>query len=201
MNKYLKEKIILSETLVHDKCLISPCGRCLASYTKGAKCPVFWYAPFERRRRSNLPIDCHISDFQWGSSDRLLGVTATVEGIVRIWEESTTSYELRCVKWYDYGSKVISAAIITSADVENQIELKSCQKAASDSGRVFPAVKRPKILIMASVEGEKSTICLLKEKKRPQLYPLGRLVISYEYPIATFCDMKRIFSEGELKML
>lgn len=197
----LKEKIILSETLVHDKCLISPCGRCLASYTKGAKYPVFWYAPFERRRRSNLPIDGHISDFQWGSSDRLLGVTATVEGIVRIWEESTTSYELRCVKWFDYGCRVLSAAIVTSADVENQIELKSCQKAVSDSGRVFPAVKRQKVLIMASVESEKSTICILQEKKRPQLFPVGRLVISYESPIATFCDMKRIFSEGELKML
>lgn len=197
----LQGKIILSETLVHDKCIVSPCGRCLASYTKGAKCPVFWYAPFERRRRSNLPIDGHISDFQWGSSDRLLGVTATLEGIVRIWEESTTSYELRCVKWYDYGFRVLSAAIVTSADVENQIELKSCQKAASDSGRVFPAVKRQKVLIMAVVQDDKSTVCILQEKKRPQLFPIGRLVISLESPIATFCDMKRVFSEGELKRL
>lgn len=212
----LSQKKILSETLLHDICVISPCGRCLATYKRGNKYPVLWYAPYERRRRANLPIDGHILSFEWGTSDRLLGITSTAEGIVRLWEESTTSYEIRCVKWFDFGCPVISAAIVISADVETQIQLKSCQKAASNSGRVFPAVKRPKVLILATInhevtnkdkkedsinETKKSLICILQERKRPELASIGRINLNFGSAIATYCDMKQIFSEGELKRL
>ncbi|OHS95246.1 hypothetical protein TRFO_02227 [Tritrichomonas foetus] len=197
------DKIILSETLVHDKCVVSPCGRGIAAYSRGGQNPVVWYSPFERRRRSNLPINGHISSFEWGTSEHLLAVTATEEGIVRLWIESTTSYELCCVKWFDFGCKVLSAAVCISCDIENQIQLKNCQKAMSDSRRVFPSVKRPRTLIMATIENEKekSSISLLQEKSLPQLQHLGNVNMNVDVAFATFCDLKRIFSDGELKRL
>ena len=196
-----KDRIILSETLVHDKCSVSPCGRGLATYSIGSNYPVLWYAPYERRRRSNLPIVGHITSFEWGTAEQLIAVTATEEGIVRLWVESTTNYELRCVKWFNFDSRVLSAAICISSDVENQIQLKNCQKAASDSGRVFPIMKRLRALILAAVGGDQPSVCILQEKSEPKMCLLGSVKMNVDDFCITQCDMRRIFSDGELKRM
>ncbi|OHT16857.1 hypothetical protein TRFO_41520 [Tritrichomonas foetus] len=193
------QPIILTETNTHKHCLVSPCGRALATFTRGGFHPVIYYAPFKKKRCAVLPLQGRVADFQWGISEHLIAVTANQDGVLRLWIESTTSYELRCVKWFQFDYQILSTAICISTDIENQIT--KCPRTASHSGLMFPLVRRPPVLILAVLNCPKKNVCILQETANPRLEKVTRVSLSLENAVVTISDMKRIFSNHQIKRL
>ena len=68
-NDVTPEKVLLTSTHSHDRCEISPCGRALATFTRGGGPPVIWYSPFLQMKRSVLHLTGNLVDFQWGTAE------------------------------------------------------------------------------------------------------------------------------------
>ncbi|KAK8891737.1 hypothetical protein M9Y10_028957 [Tritrichomonas musculus] len=196
----LKQNVfVLTDTNTHQRCLVSPCGRALATFTRGLAYPVIYYPPFKKKRCAILPLQAKILDFQWGTSEHLIAITADDLGNIRLWTESTTSYELHCVKWFHFDSPILSAAICVSTDIESQTTQVKASSKYSDL--VFPLLKRHPVLILALLDSQEKNVCLLQETADPHLENIASATMPLDEAFTTICDLRRIFSNHIIKRL
>lgn len=193
------EELILTNTHSHDKCEVSPCGRALATFTRGGGPPVIWYSPFLKLKRSVLPWLGNLVDFQWGISEHLIAVSANSMGVVRLWVESVTSRELRCVKWFKFHDPVLSVSFAYQADVECVVETSRPSK--SKLGDVYPLLTRTRALILATLDKKKENLCILQETSQPKMDWPAKITVSRENAVVTVCDFRRVFSKESIRRL
>ena len=193
------DEFVLTSTHSHDQCEVSPCGRALATFTRGGGAPVIWYAPFLKLKRSALHVIGDLVDFQWGVAEHLIAVSATSMGIVRLWVESVTSRELRCVKWFKFYDPVWSVSFAYQADVECVVE--SARPSKSKLGSVYPLVTRTRALILVTLDREDKNLCILQETAQPKMDCLTQITVSRENAVATVCDFRRVFSKESIRRL
>ena len=193
------DEFILTSTHSHDYCEVSPCGRALATFTRGGGPPVIWYAPFLKLKRSALNVIGNLVDFQWGISEHLIAVSATSMGIVRLWVESSTSRELRCVRWFKFYDPIWSVSFAYQADVECAVE--SARPSKSKLGSVYPLVTRTRALILVTLDREDKNMCILQETAKPKMDCLAQITVSRENAVATVCDLRRVFSNESIKRM
>lgn len=200
-NSIHTDSFLLTYTNTHKRCLISPCGRALATFTRGGTNPVIYYAPFDKKRCAVLPIQGSIMDFQWGCSEHLIAVTANAQGTIRLWVESTTSYQLHCIKWFSFPTNccILSTAICISTDVENRIS--NVVSSSKSSDRTFPGIRRHPVLILVVSDDKENNISLLQETAKPRLEKVASIGLKLDDAVVTICDMKRIFSNHLIKRL
>ena len=183
---------LLSNTHSHKCCKASPCGRALASFTRKGPPPVIWFKPFEKRHRFVLPVNS-VTDFQWGVHENLLAVTSDIDGVVRLWRESTDSLSLRCIKFICCNVQLMDISFCINTDQWHQPN--SPISATSMNSSVFPDIRMEPILILA---GSKKGTFLIQETNEAELECLTTLNFEGE-SIFTVSDFFSFYHDHEIK--
>lgn len=144
---------------------ISPCGRALTIFTIGEKYPEIWFYPFREKQHSNLPIRSNLIDFKWGLSETLICVTATEDGIIRVWEEQTDSLNLHQKSWFHFDQQILFSCFCFPIDGHHQPQ--HFHAAQSSNSSVFPLSKSYPCNIVVGLKN--GLIYVFKENNQPQL--------------------------------
>jgi len=190
----LSQPCLLTDTQSHLEVSVSPCGRAISSYIRGGPPPVLWFEPFEKLKRFVLPMASNVQDFQWGCTNHLTAVTASVDGIVRIWTESSSSHDMVCVSWYSFNRPVQSVAFCQPS--EHWHHPNRFGRAVSKSQDVFPFTPRMPAFIIASL-GDESF--LLEQISKPKMRCLFSMKLPSIGVVCTICDTRYLFAENQIK--
>ena len=144
---------------------ISPCGRSLIAFTIGEQTPEIWFYPYREKQHSNLPIYSNLIDFKWGLSESLICVTATEDGIIRIWEEQNDSLKLHQKSWFHFDQPILFTCFCLP--INDRHKPQHFHPAQSSNSSVFPLSKSYQFNIIVGLKN--GLIYVFKENNQPQL--------------------------------
>lgn len=147
---------------------ISPCGRALSSFKIGETKPEIWFSPFRPKQFVTLPIQSELVGFQWGLSESLICLTATKDGLVRIWTEQSDTLSLHQTAWFHFDSPIIFTTF--SIPMNDNHQPQNYHSAQASNNFIYPSYNTYPYYVFVGCKG--GQIHLLKENHNPQLNEL-----------------------------
>ncbi|OHT15142.1 hypothetical protein TRFO_42687 [Tritrichomonas foetus] len=199
-----KSPSILTDTESHNEIVVSSYGRAVAAYSLGGKFPEVWFSPFQKKKNFILPITANLIDIKWGLNESLILATATNDGLIRIWVESSDSLQLRQSGWFHFDHQI--SYICFCLPVDDLHQPQTNHPAQSTNASVFPSCKSPPFQILVGLKNSYlnnyGRVSLLKESTQPELYEVTTFDLNNEDdPFFAYADLRYCFNDNEIKML
>ena len=198
-NDFLNNKHpnILAKLEYDSEISISPSGRAFAVFAHDSSFLNIWFAPFQKKVNTKIRLGSPLIDFKWGISSTLLCATATKDGVIRVWTESTDNFQMHQISWFNFDHEILYFSFCFQ-DYYDLHDTQSNHQAQSENSLVFPNCENHSFHIIVGIKETdfkqyQIKHFLLKHMFKPRLFELSSFFIPFYGNSRKFAKLNDIY--------